>query len=464
MEVDDLQEPKPPTPQNGTSTTEIPTTSTGNGSTTGNTSPLTQNGNEKPKQDYYYNEKDGGPFRVYVELNNADPKISINKISVGRMLRKVFGASKHVTEIKNAGKRKVLVYLNSFPAANRLVLNTVVTAHGYKAYIAKHLVSVTGVISGIPTDVSTDEILQDLHSLVPITDVYRFQRYVNGAKIPSTRVSVTFRSNKLPELVKLYDCSIKVEPFYRKAFLCLNCLRYNHKAVNCRSFRRCHGCGDRHESDNEYKECTKPRRCIYCKKDHSTTDANCPERQRQNNIKSIMSKKALTFFEAKEYFPITTSNSFNALAEFMEDPKPGNNAPQDFASMAGSRNNKNPNKGAFRNKRTETRTETTQAVCDPDSEEEARKRKKPKPSSEVHGTALNNSSKASELEKWQSKLQEARSQQDTLPQSTVNHAIQQAFQRYYSAIIADTNLKGQARENVIETSKQFLSFDVIHKN
>lgn len=203
METDDIHKtpPIPPPLQTPTKTGTIPKTSTLNA--TNNRPPPNGQRNDKAKQDYLYTDKDDGPFRVYVELKDSDHQKTINKISVGRMLRKIFGVTNNVTEIKNAGKKKVLVYVSSFSAANRLVQNSVVDSYGYKAYIAKHLVSVTGVVAGIPTDLSNEEIMQDLHCLVPVMDVYRFHRFVNNAKIPSTRVSVTFRANKLPELVKL---------------------------------------------------------------------------------------------------------------------------------------------------------------------------------------------------------------------------------------------------------------------
>lgn len=190
---------------------------------------------------------------------------------------------------------------------------------------------------------------------------------------------------------------------------------------------------------------------------HRTTDDTCPERQRQNNIKSVMAKKALTFFEAKELYPITTTNSFNALAEFMDEPRPGEN--QNYASQL--------KKDVFRapkdNRARDTRRKKPEATKS-DSEEEERKRIRKTPSEEATGTALNNPRKVNEQEQWKRKLQEAKIQQTTISHSTVNHAIQEALQRYYSAIIADNNLQGQARENLIEVSKKFLSFDIIHKN
>lgn len=66
--------------------------------------------------DYTYTTKDNGPFRVYVEPLIKQHKSSVNKIAVGRMLKKIFGVERHVTEIKNAGRQKVLVYLNNFTA------------------------------------------------------------------------------------------------------------------------------------------------------------------------------------------------------------------------------------------------------------------------------------------------------------------------------------------------------------
>lgn len=76
------------------------------------------------------------------------------------MLCKIFEVTNNVTKIKNAGKKKVLVYVSSFLAANKLVQNNVLDSYGHKSYIAKQLVSVTGIVAGIPTDLSNEEIMQ----------------------------------------------------------------------------------------------------------------------------------------------------------------------------------------------------------------------------------------------------------------------------------------------------------------
>lgn len=175
-----------------------------------------------------------------------------------------------------------------------------------------------------------------------------------------------------------------------------------------------------------------------------------------------MAKKALTFFEAKEHFPIATYNSFNALAEFMDEPKPGDSRPRDYASIAGRTNTRMTTKGPSREIRNK-RPEVTKSAHEEDSEDTKRRKRNESPK-EINGTALNNPQKTDEHEQWKRKLEEAKAQQDALSKMTINHAIQEALQRYYSAIIADINLKGQARENLIETSKKYLSFDVIHKN
>ncbi|XP_065094684.1 uncharacterized protein LOC135715275 [Ochlerotatus camptorhynchus] len=76
-------------------------------------------------------------------------------------------------------------------------------------------------------------------------------------------------------------------------------------------------------------DCNNKKLCLYCKKKHKTTDPNCPEWNKQRNIKTIMAKSNMTYLEAKELSPIFTQNRYDLLEELSESPTPA----ESFAAM-----------------------------------------------------------------------------------------------------------------------------------
>ena len=78
---------------------------------------------------------------------------------------------------------------------------------------------------------------------------------------------------------------------------------YGHTRKNCKGKEKCFNCAedchlkDSLENNDEYPCTTK---CFYCKNNHKTTSKNCPEYNRQKNIKQLMAFENITFFDANE--------------------------------------------------------------------------------------------------------------------------------------------------------------------
>lgn len=266
-----------------------------------------------------YNLTDAAPYRVYVELRGKNG--NINKFSVGAMLRKIDGIRGHIIDMKYVGRFKVMVIINNFLKANLLVEKVNSQNVTYKAYVPSHLVSMTGVIAGVPVDLSEDDIKSGLDSEFPILRVSRLHRFANNERIPLARVSVTFRSNQLPDRVKLFDCPAKVLTFVRKVDLCEKCLRFGHRTTNCRGARRCNKCSEQHDDEEDYESCDNPVKCANCKSaKHTATEGVCPERKRQQNINELRAKRNLTYIEARDQVPMFSQNPFELLSNIQEFP------------------------------------------------------------------------------------------------------------------------------------------------
>lgn len=369
----------------------------------------------KPKVNYQYEQTDQGPYRVMVELiDTQNGTIRINKLTLANALRKMIAYKAHIMDMKNIGRNKVMVYLNNFQLANRLTNDENLKAKNYRAYIPRHLISVTGVIAGVPLDITEEEIMEDILCEYPVMQVYRMNRFVNNQKEPTQRLSITFRASKLPESIKIFHCSLRVRAFIKKAVLCLKCLRYNHKQENCKGKRRCQQCSRLHENDEEYWNCQKPQRCLHCRKDHKTSDQTCPERARQNNIQAILARTSLTAVEVVEQFPIQTQNYYEALVESVQEPTPA----ESFAEVT-SQQYRRPRNPVQRRKR-EGVSPTSNNIGD---QVTVYKEKKAKIAGDgqQNGVALFNKYKTTEAEKWKTQLRQAqlaRDQEGTNEQPT----------------------------------------------
>ncbi|XP_055611090.1 uncharacterized protein LOC129757810 [Uranotaenia lowii] len=278
---------------------------------------------KKEPENFEYNNNDTGPYRVFVELKEQGASnVNINKFSLGAHLKKIEDIKGNVQELQQLGKNKIIVKLNNYDKANKLV-NLINTDNSiYRAYVPKHAVSISGVIADIPLEITEEEILNDIESEAPVICVKRLFRYdENNEKIFSQRVSVTFRACVLPRNVRLFCCVTRVQPFLQRSNFCQNCLRFGHKTENCKGRKRCHKCGIIHNSDKEYEECKSQIKCVFCKTtEHVSGAINCRETIRQKNIKNTMAYQNLTYAEAQKLTPITTMNRFESLNQTSSFP------------------------------------------------------------------------------------------------------------------------------------------------
>ena len=269
----------------------------------------------------FYTPQDVSPYRIIVE-SIQDPNNGvvqrINRLKIGKNLQDI-GFVKSILDILQINKRKAAIFTDNYKIANEICKN-VLLKNTYKIHIPHYLVTVSGVISGVPLEITNEEILMNIKAPnTQVTGIQRLKRKVEGELIDSFRIKVTFRSNKLPENVRLFHTITKVRPFFRKANFCNKCLRYNHSEQFCRSEKRCQNC-----TKLDCKGCQVNPKCMYCHQDHKTNDACCNERSFQNKINKIMSSKNMLYIEARQ-FAISGYNTYEQLA-YLDDPTPAESA------------------------------------------------------------------------------------------------------------------------------------------
>lgn len=268
-----------------------------------------------------YQLSDKGPFKINIEYNiNNDNKI-INKIKVGQTLQDEL-KYKEVIDIKKFSKNTVVAYVNNYITANKIVKDKeLLNKFNFKAYIPKSYNYVSGVLKNIDDDINLENLKNELnynnYKCVEITRMTKMNKET-GLKSDLSSVKIMIRSTVLPEKVKAYKTNIKVFPLFGKIKQCDHCLRYGHFKEQCKSAKKkCVNCGD---STHEANTC-QTLKCIHCKKNHRADDPECEERARQKNIKFLMAKFNLGYYETLEQYPIKLNNAYDLLENYEEFPK-----------------------------------------------------------------------------------------------------------------------------------------------
>lgn len=258
---------------------------------------------------------DKGPYNVLIEKTN------IEEFHVAQTLMK-YKFDKSVTNLTKVSKHKMRVTFKDYASANKLLrIESFNDFKDYKIFIPIDYVTTYGVLRNIPTTLTVDFIKQNIISSTPISSIERmtwWNRDTQEAK-ESTTIKIQFRAQKIPEEVRLCMMLLKVSLFIPKPLLCYKCFIYGHTKNVCKAEKStCKTCG---EDEHETNVTCKPA-CKQCKTNstfqHSTGDKKCPEFANQIEIKTVMAKKKVTYYEAKKMLkmteaPIQEINPFPSL-------------------------------------------------------------------------------------------------------------------------------------------------------
>lgn len=264
-----------------------------------------------------YNSTDKGPFIIFLEKEN------ISMIKTGRDLNII--KIKHIKNISKINKNKIKIELHKYEEANRILDNMFLQqARKIKTYIPKFCTETKIIIHDIPSDIDIDDYKNNLYCKHKIIEVQKMQRWNNNEKKleDMNKLLVTVRANTLPDEMKIWDINLNYDYFIPKPMFCKNCLNYGHTKNHCKGKTRCPNC-----SDTEHNgECIIKIKCMHCKNNHKTGFFKCPERKKQFDIKKIMTKQKITYYQAKQQWENNNQN-------YIKDNYTSNKNPTTYAEV-----------------------------------------------------------------------------------------------------------------------------------
>lgn len=153
---------------------------------------------------------------------------------------------------------------------------------------------VQGVIYGVDTDISEDELFRNLQG-AEVSGVRRFKTMRDGERKDSTAVLVTFKEDALPQRVSLGFITYPVKPYDRPPFRCFKCQRFGHVAAVCRGDQRCGKCGGQHDR----RECdSNELKCCNCGGSHMAGFRGCVHAVRAQQVEYIRRNESVSYAEA----------------------------------------------------------------------------------------------------------------------------------------------------------------------
>jgi hypothetical protein len=249
---------------------------------------------------------------VYLE---ATDKRKLNDFAVARALRQ--GKIEFVKVISK-GLSQVLIHFNTKGEAENFSNNQVfLQSVKCTAKVSQGAPdSIKGVIRGIDTDITEDEMKDELGKSLyyTVVSVKRLSRTdQNKERIPTTTVLIEFKGNTLPRAVCMYNVSRSVQIYVIKPTICFNCHLYGHIAIQCQSTRStCGFCAGAHNTrDCDKKKETDAPTCVNCNGPHVARSTECPVMRHKFESRMESSLRTTQFQQIPS---LLSTNDFPSIA------------------------------------------------------------------------------------------------------------------------------------------------------
>jgi len=168
----------------------------------------------------------GEEFKVKLQFDSPG---SINPLKLTKVLHDAVGT----VDIKPLRDGSLMITCSDAKQRNDMIKMTNLGGKEIKCFVWGQKKTVQGVITGISTELTTEEILENV-SGAKVVKARRLLYLKNGTKQESLSILLQFQEEMLPTRVKVGFMSFQVRPYVPPPLRCFKCQRFGHVAAICR--------------------------------------------------------------------------------------------------------------------------------------------------------------------------------------------------------------------------------------
>lgn len=223
---------------------------------------------------------------VFATVSPTDNLTAISKRGVSMFLENL--APGQIKEVRFNPLRNVIA-VDAINALTMEALLKVTNIGGVsvRPYVPRGPNTTVGVITGVDTDISEDDLMKDISASRKVIYVRRF-----GS---SLSVKIVFAGDALPSHVKADLIRYPVRPFVPRATQCSKCWKVGHVIGVCNKPVTCSRCGGTHDDGSCTTQTVK---CVNCHGAHDAKSTECPRLKKESAVLRRMARDNSTRREA----------------------------------------------------------------------------------------------------------------------------------------------------------------------
>lgn len=215
-----------------------------------------------------------------------------------------------ISSVRPFGKGGVVIRSSDLECVQDLLKCESFAAFPVSPFVPSHPACAKGIIRGVDTEMSVNDMLEEFASAVVIA-VRRCSRIEKDSRYPTESVIATFAGVSVPSELKVWPLIFRVEPLSPRPLQCKKCWRFGHSVGGCKSAARCCSCG----GDHPPAPCnTEEVTCCLCGNSHPADYSRCPVREQEMKILEVIEKRRCTRSEAMTVVRERLSDYASAVA------------------------------------------------------------------------------------------------------------------------------------------------------
>lgn len=236
---------------------------------------------------------EGEEFKVLIKFKGDIGKHDIsNPMRLMKVLKDAMG---DIVSASYVGADKVMVFCKTKEQQVNALRVTQLGKEEVECSQPGSRTEVRGVITGVPLSI-TEEVMKSCMEGGTLEKATRFNTTIEGKKVPSTTILLSFSDPCLPQRVMIGFVSYPVRQYVPDPLRCFKCQRLGHVAAVCKWKRRCCRCG----GDHDYGKCGEgvAPKCCNCGGAHSAAYKGCVIQQQEQEVQKFKVAKGVSYAEA----------------------------------------------------------------------------------------------------------------------------------------------------------------------